>query len=93
MAPVPGTLWNLADGKNMVGEKYELSDVPTSFLPLFASDLYKAMERDGATKGVLETGIPAVFGVGVQTYSTKPSESGGKYEKARGPKPPKPPTP
>lgn len=78
LAPVPGTAWNLASGKTMVGEEYTLKDVPSSFLPLFASDLYKAIERDGATKGVLETGIPAVFGVGVQNYSEKASGGSGK---------------
>lgn len=81
MAPVPGTLWNLASGKTMVGEEYGLKDVPNSFLPLFASDLYKAMERDGASKGVIETGIPAVFGVGVQTYGEKETKSKYNPEK------------
>lgn len=93
LAPVPGTLWNLSSGKTMVGEEYGLKDVPKSFLPLFASDLYKAMERDGAYKGVLETGIPAVFGVGVQTYPQKESSSNEKGFGPKLPSSPKPPTP
>ena len=79
LAPVPGTLWNLASGKTMVGEEYTIKDVPKSFLPLFPYDLYKAIERDGAQKGIIETGIPAVFGVGVQNYSEK--GSGGSSKK------------
>lgn len=69
LAPVPATAWNLAAGENMVGEEYTWKDVPQSFLPLFASDLYKATDKDGV-KGLMGTSV-GVFGIGVQDYSKK----------------------
>lgn len=67
LAPVPATVWNLAAGKNLVGEEYTWKDVPQSFLPLFATDLAKATYKDGAI-GLLGSGVGA-FGIGVQDYS------------------------
>lgn len=68
LAPVPASIWNLAAGENMVGEEYTWKDVPQSFLPLFAADVWKATDKDGIG-GLLGTGVPGIFGVGVQDYS------------------------
>lgn len=70
LSPVPATAWNLAEGENMVGEEYTWKDVPQSFLPLFFADLAKATSKDGV-EGLLGTGVPGIFGVGVQDYSKK----------------------
>lgn len=69
LAPVPATAWNLAAGENMVGEEFTWKDVPKSFLPLLASDLYKSTEKDGI-KGLLGSSV-GIFGIGVQDYSKK----------------------
>lgn len=78
MAPVPGTVWNLAEGRNMIGEEFGLKDVPASFLPLFAKDYYNAIEREGFTQGTLKTGLPGAFGVGTQTFESKDKEKNEK---------------
>lgn len=80
LSPVPATAWNLAEGENMVGEEYTWKDVPASFLPLFISDLAKATAKDGI-EGLLGTGVPGVFGVGVQDYSKKGSAPKTKEER------------
>ncbi len=73
LAPVPALTWNLLAGRNLVGEKFGLEEVPKSFLPLSASDLYSAIGRDGA-KAIVTQGLPSIFGVGVQTYGDKTSD-------------------
>lgn len=79
-APVPATIWNLMDGKTLIGENYSYRDVPTSFLPLFARDYYEAIRREGFGDATLKTGLPGIFGVGVQTHKDEEDEkkSGSK---------------
>lgn len=74
LAPVPAMGWNLAAGRTLIGEEYTWKDVPKSFLPLFASDLYNATAKEGAS-GLITTGLPGVFGVSVQDYA-KASDTG-----------------
>lgn len=70
LAPVPASIWSLAAGRDPVGNEYDYTDLPKSFTPLFASDLYKAIEREGPSAAAT-TGLPAVFGIGVITYDEK----------------------
>lgn len=67
LAPVPAMTWNLASGRTLIGEEYTLKDVPKSFVPLFAADLYSAVDKEGVP-ALLTTGIGA-FGISVQDYS------------------------
>lgn len=56
--------------KNIIGEERTLPvETAERFVPLLAQDTYDAVKEWGA-KGLM-TGIPAMFGVGVQTYQPK----------------------
>ncbi len=71
LAPVPASVWNLATGKNLVGEEANLkTELYKSAIPLIAQDLYEAYQEEG-TKSFLKVGLPAVFGIGVGTYTDK----------------------
>jgi hypothetical protein len=68
---VPSTILDLAKGKDAAGQpviiQNELLELVT---PLIIQDTYSAMKEDGI-KALFTVGIPAAFGIGVQTY--KPS--------------------
>jgi len=67
LAPVPSMIWNLADGEDVVGNEYGPGDIFTSFIPLAAQDITEAVEDKGPQM-ILKAGLPAMFGIGVQTY-------------------------
>jgi hypothetical protein len=70
LAPVPGSVVNLVEGQNIVGEKVTYGgEALNQFTPLMLSDLYKATQDEGL-EGAAKT-LPAVLGVGVQTYQSK----------------------
>jgi hypothetical protein len=86
-SPVAGFIADARDGENVIGEEFNLgvedpkklsswmkNDAVQMFVPLFLQDLTEAMEEYGL-KGAL-TGVPAVFGVGVQTYKPKEKKDG-----------------
>lgn len=67
LAPLPSMVWNLSSGEDMVGNEYDYTDIPKSFFPLVIQDVSSAIEDEGV-QAVLTTGVPALFGVSVQTY-------------------------
>lgn len=67
LAPVPAMGLNLLYGKDIVGNEYGLEEIPKSFIPLVMQDS-KDIMKDKGLKGVFTDFVPAVFGVGVQTY-------------------------
>lgn len=82
LAPVPGALWDLKEGKNVVGEKVNVvphtwdelaggKAVTTRLVtPLVVSDVYEAMKDQGVPKGAA-LGLLAILGMGMQTYEKK----------------------
>ncbi len=80
-APVAGGIWDLLSGRTATGDKvlYQwggdtedkevtLKDVTLNrVLPLITSDVKEAMKEQGV-KALFTVGLPATFGVGVQTY-------------------------
>lgn len=79
LSPVASYVGNALDGKNMIGEEVTHPKAELDLVqPLYVQDLKEAMELYGA-KGLL-TGVPAIFGVGVQTY--KPREKKEKQVKS-----------
>jgi hypothetical protein len=75
LAPVPGSAWNLAQGKNMVGEKVTVAgEVGQQFLPIFVMDMIDMAKQEGAA-GVAKTLPFSLLGMGVQTYQKKVPEA------------------
>jgi len=72
LAPIPASAMNLLSGKKVTGERTDIfKEMKGWATPLMISDSKEAFERDGIV-GALATGIPATFGIGVQTLSTLP---------------------
>lgn len=81
-SPVTSLVWDMLDGKNIVGEKLTRNwysgekevgvgdNLASHLLPLMITGLNDAYKDDGI-KGVLTTIVPSMFGVGVQTYEQK----------------------
>jgi len=70
LAPTPGAIWNVAEGKNMVGEPATpLSEAQKLVFPLISQDFGKAIRDEGGL-GFAKM-LPAVFGIGVQAYKDK----------------------
>lgn len=76
LAPVPALVRELIDGaKTFEGEDLTLKDAAlTKLIPMYLQDLAEAYE-DGGIGRVVGAGIPAFFGVGVQTYKGRTRES------------------
>lgn len=79
LAPAWSAMLNLLAGENVVGEeatiKTELIDQVT---PLYVKDLYEALQERGP-EALLDVGLPAFFGVGVQTYKDTNAGSTKKF--------------
>jgi hypothetical protein len=70
MAPVPGMIYNLGEGKDLIGNEYHLwPNVPQEFVPLPFTDVYDAY-KVGGWKNSLEVLLPAQFGIGVSSYDS-----------------------
>lgn len=68
-APVPAFLYNAIEGQNTIGEPFRFNEELKNMLkPLVAQGIYDSAQQDGWAFGLLATGLPSVFGVGVQTY-------------------------
>lgn len=90
LSPVPAYLTNAAFEKDAIGKPFDPLDPATvgkNFAPLVMQDTYQAIKQDGI-KGAVTTGIPAAFGVGVQSYSdvkeVKPPAVSTKIEMSNG---------
>jgi hypothetical protein len=71
LTPALGLGINVLTGKNIVGEKVTLYDIPQEALvPLAINDIYEAMNEQGVPAG-LALGTLGMFGVGIQTYEQK----------------------
>lgn len=71
MAPIPSTLWDVASGRNAVGEKVTWQmEIQNHTTPLFLQDLTDAVEDKGV-KSLFTVGLPSMFGISVQTQSPK----------------------
>lgn len=71
LAPVPSLALELMDGQKMFGGDIKLTDeIAQNTVPLYLQDMQQAMDEFGP-EALFTTGVPAFFGVGVQTYQDK----------------------
>ncbi len=69
LSPTAGFAWDVLEKENVVGEKLEPGDVAVQkTVPLYVQDIIDIVKEEGAANA-LKVGIPAFFGVGVQTYA------------------------
>lgn len=67
MSPVASFAYSLLEGKTAMGERVDVpTEIANRFIPMVANDMYQLYQEEGA-KGI-PMGIPAIFGVGSQTY-------------------------
>lgn len=66
--PLAAFITDMLDGENLIGEKFELdTETKELFMPLIIENLKELAKEDPE---LLPTGILAIFGVGVQSYSS-----------------------
>lgn len=71
LAPIPGAVINLQSGKDVVGNKVEVKDIPTQLLtPLALKDIYNVMIEQGIPKGTILS-LLSIFGMGMQNYDKR----------------------
>lgn len=70
LSPLLGMAANLMDKKDIVGNPYDLSNIPKEFVPLPASDVYDAY-KVGGIENALKVLIPSQFGIGVSSFKKK----------------------
>jgi hypothetical protein len=71
LAPVPSLAADILANRTITGEKITArGELETRLMPLIYNDIKDAYGQGGITK-LLGVGLPAVFGVGVQTYDSK----------------------
>lgn len=70
LAPVPGALWNLQEGRDVLGQPYNLfpQAIPNEFIPLPYTDVQEAYQV-GGIKNALKVLLPSQFGVSVSSYN------------------------
>jgi hypothetical protein len=67
-SPVVGTTLDVVSGKDVVGDKVTLWDVPEKMLlPMSFRDVYEAMQDQGVPAGAA-LGTLGIFGMGLQTF-------------------------
>ncbi len=72
-SPVLSFATALLRGQNAIGKKLDIpKEAAQRFIPMVAQDMYDLVKEKGL-EGIA-MGVPAVFGVGVQTYSPDASE-------------------
>jgi hypothetical protein len=73
-SPVASFIADYLRGKDPAGNKFKWTkEIASRFIPLVAQDTADAFKEYGA-KGLL-SGIPGIFGVGVQTYKPKKAKA------------------
>jgi len=71
LSPAVGSAFNLLDGKDVVGQDYNLwPNVPLEFVPLPFSDLKSAYDVGGITNS-LKVLVPSQFGISASSYDPK----------------------
>lgn len=68
LSPGVSIPYNLLSGKDYIGNKYDLSNVPGEFVPLPFTDIQDAYKL-GGLENALKVFVPAIFGIGVSTYN------------------------
>ena len=67
LSPVASFVTALASGKTAIGQDVRVpAEVINRFIPMVTQDMFDLFQEKGA-KGILQS-LPAIFGVGVQTY-------------------------
>lgn len=68
LSPAAGAVVNLSQGKDMLGNEVTIQgEAIRNVIPLYVQDMADILDKEGAV-GVGKTALPAMFGVGVQTY-------------------------
>ena len=71
LAPVPATFMNLGYGKDVIGNEVTPSQEALKVVtPLVVKDVTEAIKNKGVS-AFFSIGLPATFGIGVNTISTK----------------------
>lgn len=71
-SPIASIGHNLITGKNMIGEKVTpLTELKRSVQPLLVQDITEMYKNEGIS-GVAKIAVPALLGIGVQSYKSKP---------------------
>lgn len=70
LAPVPSMAVDFFQGTDIVGEKVTVKGELEGMLPLIYSDVKEAMQDRGVSS-LYTVGLPAMFGVGVNTYEAR----------------------
>jgi len=74
LAPVPSLALELFEGSKLFGEEIKpTQEVIENTIPLYLQDIGEAFEQLGPST-MISVGVPAFFGVGVQTYEEKKKE-------------------
>jgi hypothetical protein len=75
LAPVPASILDIVSGRNIIGEKVDAKMIAErTLLPLIYSDVKESYKEQGV-KALLTVGLPATFGIGVNTYESKPPKN------------------
>lgn len=70
LSPMLGTIWDVLEGENVVGEPVTMTSVPYNLLvPLVLQEIVEAAEDQGVPRASA-MGLAAIFGVGIQSYQT-----------------------
>lgn len=76
IAPGPSLIKELIDGQDLFGQKLTLSnEIAENTTPLYFQDLMEAIHEFGPS-GIFSVGLPAFFGVGVQSFDPNDRKSG-----------------
>jgi len=71
LAPIPQLAWELMEGQKFYGGPIEpLEKIRDVFIPMVLEDIREAYDEFGAN-ALWGVGVPATFGVGVQTYEER----------------------
>jgi len=69
LAPVPSAIVDYLYGGNMIGDPFNVKNTIISrIFPLVWQGVYESAKQDGWLFSIAATGIPSIFGIGVQTY-------------------------
>lgn len=70
LAPIPASVIDLLTHRDAAGQPVTIkSELVSDVTPLLIQDVYTAM-KDQGVKALFTVGIPAAFGIGVQTYNS-----------------------
>lgn len=82
LAPVPGSIVDIAAGENIIGEPVTVqSKLLESIKPMIVNDVADAM-KDQGIKAIFTVGVPSLFGVGSTTYG-RPNENKSGSDRSR----------